>query len=262
MGSIAVVTGASSGIGYCVAELLCLKGYVVYGLSRRGTCAKSVHGMACDVADRLAVRTALNDIFEREGRIDLIVNCAGFGISGAVEFTETADAQAQMNVNFIGTFNACAEACKYLRESHGSIINISSAAAAFPIPFQSFYSASKSAINSLTMALANELRPFSVNVAAIMLGDVRTGFTEARAKQDSGAEIYTAQRKSVAVMEKDERNGASPEWVAKRIVAIAGKKKLKPLYVLGAKYKLLVFLNRFLPAGLVNRIIGSMYMPK
>lgn len=104
------------------------------------------------------------------------MNNAGFGISGAVEFTELAEAKKQFDVNFFGCFICSKNVIKYMRlQGGGRIVNLSSLAAPLAIPFQAFYSASKAAVNSLTLALANEVRPFNIKVCAVMPGDVKTG---------------------------------------------------------------------------------------
>lgn len=263
MAKVAVVTGASSGIGQAVARILGEKGYRVYGVSRRGfEDGGNLVSVRGDVTDRERMDEIFAEIISAEGHIDLLVNNAGFGISGAVEFTAEAQARRQMDVNFMGTVNCCAAVAGYLRASRGRIINISSAAAVFPIPFQSFYSASKSAVNTFSMALANELKPLSVSVTAVMLGDVKTGFTEARHKDNTGSSIYTSLEASVAVMERDEMKGADPEWIAGRIVDIAGYKRVKLLYTIGIQYKLLYLLYKLLHIGTVNRVIAMLYMPK
>lgn len=159
---------------------------------------------------------------------------------------------------------SCIQACMPLlrKSKYGKIINISSAAACFPIPFQAFYSASKSAVNLLSMSLANELSSFSIGVCAVMPGDVRTNFTAARQKEEQGTTLYGNQiQKSIAVMEKDEQNGMSPKKVASRLFQIACKKKIKPLYAVGTSYQFLLFLQRFLPSRFVNMILKKMYMP-
>ena len=258
---IAVVTGASSGIGLETATLLAENGWRVYGLSRRGgEDSETLRHLVCDVTDEAQVETAFRTVFEREGRLDLLVNNAGFGISGAVEDTALASAKKQLDVNFFGCFLCCKAAVPYLRQSGGGrIINISSMVAVLSIPFQSFYSASKSAINALTLALANEVRPFGITVCALMPGDVKTGFTAAREKKD-GSDAYAAVvQKSVAMMEHDEQNGMSPRRLAEAVLRLAKKKHPKPLSTCGAQYKLFAFLQKALPQRLVNAIVGKIY---
>jgi len=114
--------------------------------------------------------------------------------------------------------------------------------------------------NTLTMALANELRPFDISVCAVMPGDVKTGFTAAREKNQSGSELYGGIiEKSVSTMEKDEQNGMSPDRIARKVYAMAQKKHPKPLCTVGLSYKLIAFLAKVLPASVINRLIGMIY---
>ena len=258
-----IVTGASRGIGLETAKLFSGKGYRVYALSRSGKCEKTENliPLSCDVTDEEAVKSAFRRIYEESGRIDILVNNAGFGISGAVEFTDETQAKKQFEVNFFGCFLCCKCVADYMRKNGGGrIINISSLAAELSIPFQAFYSASKAAVNSLTLALANELRPFHISVCALMPGDVKTGFTDAREKQEEDGGVYAdVIKKSVATMENDERNGMPAEKIAEAVLALAEKKKVKPLSTKGAKYKFFAVLAKLLPASAVNRVVGMLY---
>lgn len=259
----AVVTGASRGIGLETAKLFAQNGYRVYALSRSGTSEKqeNIIPMKCDVTDEDEIRNAFRLIFEESGRMDVLVNNAGFGISGAVEFTDKKQAQKQFDVNFFGCFLCCKAAAEYMRKNGGGrIVNISSLAAELSIPFQAFYSASKAAVNSLTLALANELRPFHITVCALMPGDVKTGFTENREKEKEISGVYGETiKKSIATMEKDERNGMSAQSIAKAVLALAERKRVKPVSTTGAQYKLIAGLSKVLPVSAVNRIVGMLY---
>ena len=202
----------------------------------------------------------MDEVYAREKHIDVLVCCTGFGISGAVEFTALESAQRQLDVNFFGCVRAIQAATSYLRESKGHIICISSVGGPLALPFQAFYSCSKAALNALTLALANELRPFGIRVCAVLPGDVRTGFTDAREKNDEGSELYGSTiEKSVASMEKDERGGMSPDRIAKKVWSLAGKKHPKPLSTVGLQYKFFLLLNKLLPTRLVNYIVGLLY---
>ena len=142
----ALVTGGSSGIGRCTAVALSKAGYIVYEFSRRDVPVEGVKHMCVDVIDEASVQEAVGQILLERGSIEILVNCAGFGISGAVEFTESEQAKAQFNVNFFGTVNVSRAVLPSMRRQHrGHIVNISSVAAVAHIPFQAFYSASKAA---------------------------------------------------------------------------------------------------------------------
>ena len=258
---IIAVTGGSSGIGRAIADLFARKGCTVYELSRSGEDRSGVTHITADVTDEASLAAAFERIGGEHGHLDLLVNCAGFGISGAVEFTEMAAAQKQMDVNFFGAVRAIQQALPHLRKSsRAGIINISSMGAPLALPFQAFYSCSKAAMNALTLALANELRPFGIAVCAVLPGDVATGFTDAREKSAAGQELYgrTIER-SVSTMEKDERGGMRPERIAKKVWSLSKKRHPKPLSTVGLQYKLFALLHKLLPARLVNWIVGLMY---
>ncbi len=258
---ICVITGGTSGIGLCTALKMKAKGYEVFEISRRREGATGINHISADVTDEERINEAVSYIIDKAGRIDVLINNAGFGISGAVEFTETADARKQFDVNFFGMVNMNRAVIPFMRRAGGGrIVNISSVAAPIAIPFQAYYSAAKAAINSYTMALINEVRPYGISVCAVQPGDICTGFTSAREKSYAGDEIYGGRISgSVAVMEHDERNGMKPEKAAHLIAAVAEAKKVRPVYTIGFKYKLFCALVKILPARLVSYIVGRIY---
>ena len=259
---IAIVTGGSSGIGKEVAKALAASGCRVYEFSRRErkTDGNIIH-VGTDVSDDESVNNSVAHVLEIEGRVDILVNCAGFGISGAIEFTETESAIKQLDVNFFGVVRCTKAVLTPMREQgSGRIVNISSVAGPIAIPFQAFYSASKAAINQYTQALSNEVKMYGISVCAIMPGDIASGFTAAREKTIAGDEEYGGRiSKSVKVMEHDEQTGMSPETAGKYIARIALKKHVKPLYAIGFVYKLFTVLIRLLPCGFANWILGLIY---
>ena len=261
MSKVAVVTGASGGIGRAAAAQLAAKGCTVYDLSRSDKPQKGVKHISCDVSDEASVRSAIDAVASESGRIDILVCCAGIGISGAVEFTEPEDSYRQLNVNLFGADRAVRAALPYMREAKsGRIVLISSVAAVAPIPFQTWYSASKAAINSYAMALMNEIRPFGIGVAVVMPGDICTGFTSARKKSAVGDKEYNGRiERSVSRMENDERNGLSPDFAAKVIVKAALSKRPKPLRSTGFVYGLLSVLLKVLPTRLSQWVLYCMY---
>jgi len=258
---ICVITGGSSGIGLCTALEMKAKGYEVFDISRRREGATGINHISADVTDEKRINEAVSYIIDKVGRIDVLINNAGFGISGAVEFTETADARKQFDVNFFGMVNMNRAVIPFMRRAGGGrIVNISSVAAPIAIPFQAYYSAAKAAINSYTMALINEVRPYGISVCAVQPGDICTGFTGAREKSYAGDEIYSGRISgSVAVMEHDEQNGMKPETAAHLIATVASAKKVRPVYTIGFKYRLFCALVKILPAGLVSYIVGRIY---
>lgn len=261
MGKVVLLTGGSSGIGLCTAFALRDRGCKVYEISRRPAAFFGICHLTGDVTDPESVEAAVRQVIETEGRIDILVNNAGFGISGAVEFTEPAAAKRQLDVNFFGMVNVCQAVLPYMRKNgSGRIVNLSSVAAAIPIPFQTFYSASKAAINAYTMALSNEVRPYGISVCAVMPGDICTGFTAAREKQTRGDEDYGGRiGRSVEKMEQDEQHGMKQETAGTYIAKLALKKRVKPLYAIRLDYKFFVLLSRLLPVRALNALVFFLY---
>lgn len=257
---VVVITGGSSGIGLATVKRFASKGHVVYELSRSGKSFDHVKHIFCDVTQEGTVKSAIDQVITEQGHINVLINNAGFGISGPIEFTNLEDAKKQFDVNFFGSLNVVKAVVPYMRkEQKGRIVFVSSVAAIFSIPFQSFYSAAKAAMNSLALSLANELRPFHISVCAFMPGDVATGFTAAREKSVEGSEVYTRLEKSVKTMEHDETHGMSPDKMAKKLYKISSKSRVKPLYVGGAKYAFFCFLAKIFPARFFNWVVGKLY---
>ena len=261
MNKIAVVTGASSGIGRCTAKALRDMGCKVYDLSRRNIPLENVTHIKTDITDENQVMSAVKEIIANEGRIDILVNCAGFGISGAVEFTTTDEAKRQFEVNFFGAVTVTRTILPYMREQkNGRIVNISSVAAVAHIPFQTYYSASKAAMESYTCCLDNEVKPFGIRVTAVAPGDICTEFTGARQKSFDGDDIYGGRiSRSVAGMEKDEAKGMSPEVAGKYIAKVALKKGVKPVSAIGTSYKILSVMCKVFPCRFRNFVVGMLY---
>ena len=262
-----VISGGSSGIGKATASLFAERGWRVFELSRRNVQRDNVQGtkgeiihITCDVCSQESVRAAIAEVLRQTDRIDVVISNAGFGISGSIEFTDIQDAERQMDVNFMGAVRLTQAVLPQLRQQRsGRIIYTSSVAAVLAVPYQSFYSASKAAINAMALALANEVREFGINVSVMMPGDVSTGFTDARSKSTAGEEVYRHANKAISTMEHDERAGMQPLQMAKLFYHIATCRSPRPQYVGGFSYRVFCFLDRILPKRLVNWIEGTMY---
>ena len=257
---VIIVTGASRGIGRATAQMFFENGYAVYGLSRTVPEGDfSFQSILCDVTDYDALEKTFQNIYEKEGSIDCVINNAGWGIAGAVEFASDLAVSRILEINFCALEKSCRLSLKYLRESRGRIINVSSVAGIMPIAFQAYYSATKAAVLVYSRALAQEVKPYGVKVLAVLPGDTRTGFTAARLTEtDNG--IYSERvKRSVAKMEHDEQTGTDPQKVAEALYKAYLENNPQTSYVVGFPYKVIAVLNKILPQRLIDYILCRMY---
>lgn len=262
---IVVITGANKGIGRATAQRLHKEGAVIYNISRslnEDSIFKKCY--ASDVNDIEKIAEILKEIHSIEGRIDIFINNAGFGIAGAIEYTNYKNIYKQVDTNLSAVISLSGLAIKYLKESKGNLINISSVGGIIPLPYQATYSASKAGVEIFSKALANELRPSGVKVTAILPGDTKTGFTAARVidNQIEDKKEQADIRLSIAKMEKDEEDGMSPDRVAKVICKVLKKKRPPLRKTVGLSYKFIVLLPRFLSTKFVNFVVRLLYCKK
>ena len=225
MGQVAIVTGGASGTARRQQNILVRARLHVYEFSRheKSGGSASVHHVTADVTDEASVAAAVHSVLDAEGRIDILLNNAGFGISGAAEFTSVEEAKRRLEVNF-GAWCVTRTVLLVMRaQRSGRIVNTSSVAAVTPIPFQTYYSVSKAAINSFTMSVGNEVRPYGIRISAVMPGDTRTGFTDARARSFAGDDAYggrisrsVAKMTSAAAFLPGRRRGAGARGASQR----------------------------------------------
>lgn len=269
-GRVVLITGASSGIGRACAQHLQARGYRVYGTSRRVSAPDGVardgdvRMIAMDVTCEDSVAAAVALVMAREGRIDVVVNNAGYGIAGAVEDTSLAEARAQLDTNFFGVLRVCRAVLPILRgQGGGYLVNISSIGGLIAIPFQGLYSASKFAVEGMTESLRAELRPYGVKVVMIEPGDFHTGFTGQRQRvAAAAASVHDARyRAALGVMEADETAGATPDAIARLLERIINRRSPALRYLAGPfmqKLSVLVF-KRLLPQRWFERLIAGYY---
>ena len=217
---VALVTGASAGIGKACADRLAAAGWAVTGASRRGTggSAPDWTGLVMDVDQDASVLAGVADIIQRHGRVDALIAAAGWGIAGAAEFTSIAEAKAQFETNFWGCVRVVQAVLPHMREQqHGRIVLISSIGGVIGIPFQAYYSASKFALEGFAEALAYEVAPFAIQITLVQPGNIATDFTANRRRsvaRPGDAAYAEAMTRAVSVMERDEAGGAPADQVA------------------------------------------------
>jgi NAD(P)-dependent dehydrogenase (short-subunit alcohol dehydrogenase family) len=265
MKQVVFITGISSGFGKRIAAMLFLKGYIVYGTSRKDTDAENgVTVLKADVLDAASIKLAIEKVIEKEGHIDILINNAGMGISGAIEDFSLEDIKLQMGTNVMGVVNTIQAVLPSMREKQkGLIINISSIGGLMGLPFQGFYSASKYAVEGLSEALRMELKQFNIKVVVIEPGDFSTNFTANRKFVASATTIspYKEQFiKTITVIEKDENGGLRPVFLARKICKIVEKKNPCHRYVISTlEQKFAVLLKAILPDALFFKILASHY---
>lgn len=261
--NIILITGASSGIGKITAEYLTEKGYTVYGTSRKPEKTPDITKftlLKLDVCDDASVKEAVQTVLNKEGRIDVLINNAGFGLGGSIEATSVKDMIRQVDTNFFGTYRMAHDVIPEMRkQGSGLIINLSSIGGVIGLPYQGIYSASKFAVEGYSEALYKELYKTGIRVAMIEPGDFQTGFTAQRELIGEDENF----KRSLAVIEHDENNGQKPIKIAKLIEKIIKKDRPKLRYPVGAfDQKLSIFLKKTLPNKLFDKIIMGYYKVK
>lgn len=254
---IAIVTGASSGIGAATAELLANSGYKVYGTSRKGAQAsqRSYKMIALDVNSEESIDAALNEVVQIEGRIDLVVNNAGFGVAPAgAEESSIEQTKMIFDTNFFGIVRMTRAVVPYMRkQGEGRIINIGSILGLIPAPYMATYAATKHAVEGFSESLDHELRTRGIRVSVVEPGYTNTHFEANTQEVDAKLDEYTTARKALAkLMKIAVAGGDDPKVVANVVLKAANAKHPKLRYAAGKLACRLSFLRRFAPAALVD----------
>jgi len=239
---VVLVTGASSGLGAACARRLARRGDRVYGTSRtprRAQPSAGIEMLAMDVDEDRSVNEGIDRILAAEGRLDAVINNGGFGFGGPVEETSIDEAKAIFETNLFGVLRVCRAVLPTMRQrGGGTIINISSLGGRIGLPFQGLYSATKFALEGMSEALRMEARPFGIHVVLVEPGDFRTGFTDHRrtvAAFDEKRSPYGDRSiRAIRIAETDERNGSSPEAVARLVERILDCPHPRVRYPVGA----------------------------
>jgi len=235
---IVLVTGASSGFGKACSDLLSRSGFITYAASRSLTSGGDGprRTVTLDVNGDDSVRACIERIRDEAGRLDAVVNCAGYGISGAVEEASIDEAKALFETNFFGMLRVCRAVLPIMRDQgEGWIVNVSSLAGRIGLPFQGLYSATKYAIEGLTEALRMEVKPFGVRVCVVEPGDFNTGFTGNRQGVAGPMDVYAGRSKTaLAAAERDEMGGAAPDLFARLILRILQDSSPRLRYTVGS----------------------------
>jgi len=254
---IALVTGASSGIGEATAKRLAMAGYKVYGTSRRGAQPgqRDFQMLPLDVTSDESVEAALSQLIRAEGRIDLLVNNAGFGVAPAgAEESSIEQAKAIFETNFFGLVRMTRAVVPHMRrQGSGRIINIGSVLGFLPMPYGALYSATKHAIEGYSESLDHELRKRGIRVCIIEPAYTKTQFDANFLAPDSMLEEYREVRALLdSVLKKVMATADAPAVVADVVLEAAVAERPKLRYAAGGLAKRLRLLRRFAPHGLVD----------
>jgi len=267
----ALVTGASSGIGENTARKLQALGHVVYGAARRtdrlqALTADGIRPLAMDVTDNASMSAGVNRILEEAGRIDVLVNNAGYGSYGAIEDVPIDEARRQFEVNVFGLGRLTQLITPHMRtQGSGTIINISSMGGKLTTPLGGWYHATKYAVEALSDALRMELRPFGIDVVVVEPGGIRTEWASIAADHlEATAEgsAYADQIRAVAGAMRSESNSrrySPPEVIARTIGKIVTARHPRTRYAVGFMAKPLIAARRVLPDRAFDQLIGAAF---
>ena len=257
---IILITGASSGIGLSAARLLAQKGHKVYGAARRVELIEELRPLGVvplrlDLTDEGSIRSAIDTILEADGRIDTLINNAGYGSLGPVETVPMEEARRQMEVNLFGLAALVKQVLPHMRgQGSGHIINVSSIAGKMVIPMGAWYNVSKFSVEAFSDALRMETRPFGIRVSIIEPSGIRTPWGDIAASHLEESTRGTAYEKAGSAEARVFRKGYSlklmsgPEVVAKTICRAATARCPRVRYRTGLGARFILFVHAILPA--------------
>ena len=255
---VVLITGASSGVGQSTARLLSQKDYKVFGTSRNPASAEAipdVEVLPLDVRADDSVRACVEAVSSRGGRIDVLINNAGYELAGAVEELTSEETRAQFETNFFGVVrmvNAVLPAMR--RQRRGHIINVSSLAGVSSIPFLGMYCASKFALEGYTEALRHEVKPFNIRVSLTEAGFLKTPMMSHRQVAAHPIPEYDPWRqRALEATRASEEQAPGPEVVAETLLEIMSSNTPQLRYRVGQQAKSVARLRRFLPAGMFEQ---------
>lgn len=266
---VILVTGASSGMGKTTAERLAKEGHIVYRGARRVERMRSLkelggHTISLDVTDEASLKNAIDKIIGEQGRIDVLVNNAGFGLYGSVEDISLEEARYQFDVNVFGTARLIKLVLPHMRrQKSGKIINISSIGGSIYTLLGAWYHATKHAIEGLSDSLRLEVKPFGIDVVIIEPGLIETEFGDVVAdpllKRSKGGPYESVANKVAATTKATYQPGvgSSPEVIAKTISKAIRSSRPKTRYLVGKFAKPLVYSRKLLGDRIFDRVILS-----
>ena len=257
---IIVISGGSTGLGKEIVELIEKNGDIAVNLSRSNPNNLENH-IACDISCPNSINAAADIIKEKFGTVDILINNAGLGISGATELLDDIEIERVMDVDYLGALRL-SRAVLPLMHPKSKIVNISSACALFALPYRGVYCSAKAAVNMLSYSMRMELSRYGIKVVCICPGEIKTEFTKNRIKFSQTNEKYgDSPQLSAESIDKNDDKRMSAKKAAKKIYRITMRKN-GTMYIVGGKYKLFAFFQRILPLGMFNGIINKLFNKK
>jgi NAD(P)-dependent dehydrogenase (short-subunit alcohol dehydrogenase family) len=254
---IALVTGASTGIGRASAEALARAGFTVFGTSRRPVKdgPRQVSMLTCDVTDDASVNSLVSTVLSQTGRIDVLVNNAGIGLLGGAEESSISQVQALFDVNLFGVMRVTNAVLPSMRQrGQGRIINISSVLGLIPAPYSAHYAATKHALEGYSESLDHETRAFNIRVALIEPAFTRSVFERNTLEPDSPLKEYQQARADARALLRDAMTTADPpEVVAKAVLLAATAARPGRRYPTGKVARQVSVLRRFVPSEMFDK---------
>jgi len=255
---VVLITGASSGVGQSAARLLAQRGYNVFGSSRNPTAAIGIPGVefvSLDVRADDSVRACVEAVATRSGRIDVLINNAGYELAGALEELSMDEVRTQFETNFFGIVRMVNAVLPLMRRRrNGRIINVSSLTGLTAAPFLGIYSASKFALEGYTEALRHEVRPFNIHVSMTEAGFLRTSMMNHRQVAARRMTEYEPWReRALKAIRAHEEKSSGPEPVAEALLDIITSDTPQLRYLIGRQAKSVARLRRFLPAAMFEQ---------
>ena len=258
MNRIVLITGGASGIGKATATKFRELGDTVVSFALEQDPDYLEYSYVGNITNEEQVKGVIDEIREKYGRIDVLVNNAGFGVNGALELTKPEVFDNIMDVNIKGAYLVTKYSLPLMGKG-GKIVNISSVSGVFPSPFRSLYCFSKSALLMMTLCQRMELDTAGIDVCAICPGEVKTGFMKKRVRVTETNERYGRRvENAFAFLDRhDEGKRMPPEKVAKVIVQQVKRKKSKPFVIVGFAFKLIYLAMKIFPISLVLRVTNK-----
>jgi NAD(P)-dependent dehydrogenase (short-subunit alcohol dehydrogenase family) len=254
---VAIVTGASGGIGEASARALHAAGYRVFGTSRRppATTSSGIEYLACDVTSDESVKAAVSEVLSKTGRIDLLVNNAGVGLIAGAEESSLEQAKSLFDVNLFGVIRMTNAVLPTMRRKRaGRIVNLSSVMGLIPAPFMALYSASKHALEGYSESLDHEIRGSSIRVVLVEPAYTRTSFEGNVYQADQQLDVYQSARTNAeGVMRDGMKTADTPELVASAVVKASTDTNPHPRYAAGRAARQVSLLRRFVPASAFDK---------